>query len=259
MQTGLAGKYVVITASTNGIGYAAAKMFAEEGAYVVINGRTADILKDRCRQLEEEYGDGQVSGFCGDVTKEEGIAALKEYVKKTFGKIDCLVANAGNGRPIDESRLGINEWKVGFDINLFSAVNLIHDFEELWNYKKGGNIVLLSSLAACDRIGAPYAYAAAKEGIRVLTKYLSDDYASRNIRVNCVIPGNVFFRGGRWEELMKNDREVIEKYIQENVPLKRFADPEEVASAIIFLASDRASFITGTSLVVDGGQKRGIS
>ena len=191
------------------------------------------------------------------VTKESDIVALKKYVKERFGKIDCLVANAGSGRPIAESRLDIKEWKIGFDINLFSAVRLINEFEDMWDGE--GNIVLLSSLAASDRIRAPYAYAAAKEGIRVLTKYLSDDYALRNIRVNCVIPGNVFFSGGRWEELLESNKEEIERYIQENVPLKRFAEPKEIAVAIIFLASDLASFITGTSLVVDGGQKRGTS
>ncbi len=259
MHTGLEGKHIVITASTNGIGYAAAKMFIEEGAYVVINGRNADILKERCRILEKEYGDGCVLGFCGDAAKESDIAALKKYVNEKFGKIDCLVANAGSGRPIAESRLMITEWEAGFDINLFSTVRLIHEFEDMWNSGKKGNIVLLSSLAACDRIGAPYAYAAAKEGIRVLTKYLSDDYALHGIRVNCVIPGNVLFSGGRWEELMESNKEETERYIQENVPLKRFAEPEEIAAAIIFLASDLASFITGTSLVVDGGQKRGIA
>ena len=161
--------------------------------------------------------------------------------------------------PIGSHRMEIIEWEKGFDINLFSAVKLIQEFDDMWVQQEGGSIVMISSLAACERIGAPYAYAAAKEGIRVLTKYLSDDYAVRNIRVNCVIPGNVFYHGGRWEELLNQDREGIEKYIQENVPLKRFAKPEEVADAIVFLASERAAFITGTSLLVDGGQKRGIS
>ncbi len=258
MRTGLKGKHIIITASTNGIGYAAARMFAEEGACVVINGRDESVLNNQCALLKKEYGNGHVFGFCGDATKEKDIVALKQYVKQTFGKIDCLVANVGNGRPISESRLEITEWSTSFDINLFSAVKLIHEFEEIWDQQRGGSIVFLSSLAACDRIATPYAYAAAKEGIRVLTKYLSDDYADKSIRVNCVIPGNVLFAGGRWEELLKKDSESIEKYIRENVPLKRFANPEEIAAAIIFLASDLASFITGTSLVVDGGQKRGI-
>ncbi len=249
----------MITASTNGIGYASARMFLEEGAHVVLNGRNKDTLQSRCTILKREFGDEYVSYFCGDATKENDIIELKNCVQRMYGKIDCLVANVGSGRSLVEDKLNSNEWENSFQINLFSSVKLIHAFHEMWDVQKGGSIVLLSSLAACDRIGAPYAYAAAKEGIRVLTKYLSDDYASKNIRVNCVIPGNVLFPSGRWEELIAFDKEGIQNYIQKNVPMKRFAQPQEIAAAIVFLSSTPASFITGTSLVVDGGQKRGIS
>ena len=148
------------------------------------------------------------------------------------------------------------EWEKSFDINLFSTVKLVQAFDGLWNEERGGSIVMLSSLAAYNRISAPYAYAAAKQGISVFSKYLSDDYAKRNIRVNSVVPGNVFYKGGRWEELVKRDETGVKEYIENSVPLKRFASPDEIANAIVFLASDCASFITGTSLVVDGGQNR---
>ena len=258
MQTNLTGKKIVITASTNGIGYASAEMFLEEGAIVMINGRDAEVLNEKCRLLKERFGRDNIFGFCGDIAQKENISALKIFAQRTFGEIDCLVANLGSGKPIAENRLESFEWEKGFKVNLFSAVNLIREFENTWNSCKGGSIVMISSLAGCDCIRAPYAYAAAKDGIRVLTKYLSDDYADRKIRVNCIVPGNVLFPGGRWEELILQDKEGIEKYIHENVPLKRFAEPKEIAAAIVFLASDLASFITGTSLVVDGGQKRGI-
>lgn len=258
MKTELAGKKVVITASTNGIGYASARMFLEEGAFVMINGRNKETLQERCKILQKEFGNERVTGFCGDVEKESEIIKLKSNVQKVYGKIDCLVPNAGNGRPTSKDHMDINEWENSFQINLFSAVKLIYEFNDMWDIQKGGSIVLISSLAACDRIGAPYAYAAAKEGVRVMTKYLSDDYASKNIRVNCVIPGNIMFAGGRWEELMMLDKGGTEEYIQKNVPMKRFGRPREIASVIVFLASVSASFITGTSLVVDGGQKRGI-
>lgn len=258
MRTKLIGKKVIITASSNGIGYASARMFLEEGAFVIINGRHDEILQEKGHLLKKIYGDNHVYCFCGDITTKKGISALKKYVQDIFGTIDCLVANAGSGRPIAESRLDPAEWEKGFEINLFGAVRLIHEFDDMWDRQNGGNVVMISSLAACDRLKAPYAYAAAKEGIRVLTKYLSDDYALRNIRVNCVLPGNVLFPGGRWEELLMQDKEGTERYIQENVPLKRFAKPEEIASVVVFLASELASFITGASIVVDGGQKRGI-
>ena len=90
------------------------------------------------------------------------------------------------------------------------------------------------------------------------TKYLADRYAPRGIRVNTVSPGNVLFKGGRWEELLGKDERGVKAYISEKVPMRRFAGPEEIADAIAFLSSERASFITGSNLAIDGGQKRGI-
>ncbi len=259
MDLGLENKNIVVTASTDGIGHATACKFLEEGASVLINGRGAAKAVERLNSLRERFGERKVLLYIGDTALEDGIKEMHQYAKSALGHIDCIVPNVGSGRPIGRNRLENTEWEKGFDINLFSAVKLIREFDDMWAQHGGGSIVMLSSLAACERIGAPYAYAAAKEGIRVFTKYLSDDYAARNIRVNCVIPGNVFFTGGRWAELLEQDREGTEQYIQGNVPLKRFARPEEVANAVVFLASEAASFITGTSLLVDGGQKRGIS
>lgn len=259
MDLNLEGKKIIITASTDGIGYASAIKFLSEGADVLLNGRNKTKAVEKAESLKMRFGEGKVFLYVGDTASEDGIREMHQYAQNVLGHVDCIVANVGSGRPISEHRLEAMEWKKGFDINLFSAVNLVREFDDMWIRQIGGSIVMISSLAACERIGAPYAYAAAKDGIRVFTKYLSDDYASRNIRVNCVLPGNVFYHGGRWGELLMQDKEGIEKYIHENVPLRRFGKPEEIADAVVFLASERASFITGTSLLVDGGQKRGIS
>lgn len=257
MDLQLEGKKVIVTASTGGIGLATARKFLEEGTCVLINGKNEIKARAKKELLEAEFGYGRVFLYTGDVTLEENIRKLRQYAEEIWNRVDCIVANVGSGRPIAENRLESTEWEKGFDINLFSAVTLVREFDNMW--REGGSIVMLSSLAACDCIKAPYAYAAAKEGIRVFAKYLSDDYASRGIRVNCVLPGNVLFPGGRWEELLQQDKKEVEHYIQEKVPMKRFAIPEEIANAIVFLASGAASFITGTSILIDGGQKRGIS
>lgn len=256
MNLQLKGKNVIITASTDGIGYATARRFLEEGANILINGRNQVKAEERKKELEEEFPDRNVFAYAGDVTREENIQGLCQYAKMIFDQVDCMVANVGSGKPVSESRLAVEEWEKSFDINLFSTVKLVQAFDGLWNEERGGSIVMLSSLAAYNRISAPYAYAAAKQGISVFSKYLSDDYAKRNIRVNSVVPGNVFYKGGRWEELVKRDETGVKEYIENSVPLKRFASPDEIANAIVFLASDCASFITGTSLVVDGGQNR---
>lgn len=258
MDLQLKGKKAVITASTDGIGYATARRFLEEGACVLINGRNEHKADDKRKLLEKEFGKDRVFLYVGDTTVEEDIMKLHQYAGKIFSHIDCIVANVGSGKSVTESNLDIEGWKKSFNINLFSAVKLIQEFDDLWESSTGGSIVAVSSLAAYNRISAPYAYAAAKQGISVFSKYLSDDYADRNIRVNSVIPGNVYYEGGRWEELMRRDETGVKEYIEHSVPLKRFAVPDEIASAVVFLASGCASFITGATLLIDGGQSRAI-
>ena len=258
MDLQLKGKKVVITASTDGIGYAVAYRFLQEGACVLMNGRNESKAQQKRYLLEKEFGENRVFLYTGDTTSEAGIKGIYQHAESIFNHIDCIVANVGSGKPITQSNLDIKGWKKSFDINLFSAVKLVQEFDGFWEENTGGSIVLVSSLAAYNRISAPYAYASAKQGVSVFSKYLSDDYAGRNIRVNSVIPGNVFYKGGRWEELLKKDESGVKEYIEHSVPLGRFAVPEEIAEAVVFLASDRASFITGAALLVDGGQSRSI-
>lgn len=258
MDLHLKGKNVVITASTDGIGYATAYKFLEEGSYVLINGRNELKAQEKRSLLEKEFGNNRIFLYAGDAASEEGTKGICQYARSIFNRIDCIVANIGSGKPITQSNLDLEGWKKSFDINLFSAVKLIQEFNDYWEENTNGSIVMVSSLAAYNRISAPYAYAAAKQGISVFAKYLSDDYAKRKIRVNSVIPGNVYYKGGRWDELLRRNESDVEEYIERSVPLKRFAVPEEIADAIVFLASDRASFITGATLLVDGGQSRAI-
>lgn len=256
MDLGLAGKKVLITASSGGIGFATADSFLREGADVLLNGRNEEKLLQSYGILQQKYGTGRVYYFTGDMTQETVIIQCRDYVQKVWKKIDVLVPNLGSGKPISESRLDIKEWKAHIDVNLLSAVQVIRVLMELLPSGSNGSIILLSSITACERMNAPYAYAAAKNAVRTLCNYLAGDLADKAIRVNCVVPGNIFFPGGRWEELYNADKGGTEKYINTTVPMKRFGKPEEIADAIVFLASERAGFITGAELVIDGGQKR---
>lgn len=258
MNTNLFNKNIAVTASVNGIGYATVRFFLQEGARVLINGRNQKKLDHIKEQLIEEFGENRVFVFAGDVSEENTIHDLADYIRDIWGYVDCVVANLGSGRPISQNKMDIHEWQEMYKINLFSNIQLIAELDDCWDYEKGGSIVLLSSLAAKSRIDAPYAYAASKKSLEIFTKYLADDYAKRKIRVNCVAPGNVLFQGGRWEELIHDDEQGVRKYITDNVPFERFAKPEEIASVIVFLSSDLASFITGETIAVDGGQSRHI-
>lgn len=256
MDLGLSGKRVLVTASSGGIGFAIAERFLEEGAQVMVNGRNQERLNQNVELWRHKYGSEKVYGFCGDITDSETILCCKKKVEEIWNGLDILVPNLGTGKPLCSDKLNPKEWERFFRINLFSAVELIQNFRELLAHGKKANLVLISSIVAYERMSAPYGYAAAKNGVRTLANYLSGDLAEQQIRVNTVVPGNIYFKGGRWEELKEADAEGVQYYIDENVPMKRFGTPEEIADAVVFLASERASFITGAELVVDGGQKR---
>lgn len=256
MELGLKNKRVFVTASSSGIGFAIAKVFLNEGAKVVINGRNSNKVDLAVSKLKKECNSNYIYSFIGDITYKQNISNSKAFIEESIGGIDILVPNLGAGKPISNNHLDINEWEMMYAKNLFSAVKLIDVYRDVLMAGSAPCIVMISSIVACERMSAPIAYSAAKNGVRTLCNYLAGEYGKSNIRVNCVIPGNVYFEGGRWQELIQENKKGTMQYINDNVPMKRFASPEEIADAVVFLASERASFINGAELVVDGGQKR---
>lgn len=253
MDLGLKGKNVLITGSSKGIGLATAKAFLQEGATVVLNARNKERLNQVISDLRNLHP-RRVFGFAGDITKSEDAATVVRLLNESFDTLDIFVANLGSGKPEHSNPLDIAEWHRFMDINVFGNLSIIDQLHPLLKKTKNSNVVFLSSIVAKQRATAPVGYAAAKSSVLALTKYLANSWAQDGIRVNCVVPGNVYFEGGRWEELLHSDNDGVKNYIESEVPLKRFGKPEEIADAILFLASERASFITGSSLVVDGGQ-----
>jgi 3-oxoacyl-[acyl-carrier protein] reductase len=122
--------------------------------------------------------------------------------------------------------------------------------------QNGGSIILISSIAGHEVLPAPIPYSVAKAGVIVVCKNLSRHLAPHNIRINAVAPGNIFVKEGTWDKKIKEDPGGVKQYIETEVPMKRLGKPEEIADAVVFLASERASFITGACLIVDGGQTR---
>lgn len=256
MDLGLRDKNVLITASSQGIGLATAEGFLKEGANVIVNGRNREKLLQQYDMLQKKFGHEKVCYFAGDMSEEACLLQCRDYIKDIWGTLDILIPNLGSGKPVSKDKLDIKEWESLLNVNLLSAVRITGIFSDLLSLSGNGSIIFLSSIAAYERIHAPYAYAASKNAVRTLSCYLAGDLADKSIRVNCVVPGNIMFPGGRWEELHNQDKAGVENYIHTEVPLKRFGKPEEIADAIVFLASERAGFITGAELVIDGGQKR---
>lgn len=258
MELEMTGKVAFVTASSAGIGRATVEALLAEGVKVAINGRSASKLLETKQALMEKYGKSEVEVVQGDMTNEKVISDTCERLKQKYGLIDILVANLGSGKPLVADNLDLHEWQRLMQVNLYSVVWLMHEMRRLELLRHGnGVVILMASLAAYDRIGAPPAYAAAKAGIVSLVKYLAPMLAKDGIRINAVSPGNVYYEGGRWQELCEQDSEGIRRYIEREVPLKRFAKTEEIASAVTFLCSERSSFTTGAVLQVDGGQGRG--
>ncbi len=255
MELGLKGRRAFISGATRGIGFATAKAFLREGCNVYLNGHTAQRLQEACQSLKDEFG-GAVIPCPGDMTSAEGIGTLQDTLRSN--SLNVAVMNLGNGKANDKNGLSPDEWRRFYEINTISAVSVLEQLHPLLQRRKSASVVLISSVVARERSAAPVGYAAAKGALLTLCRYLSSAWAGDGIRVNAVLPGNVYFPGGRWEEIMAEDQVGTVDYIRHAVPMNRFGTPEEIADAVLFLASERASFITGAMLNVDGGQQSAI-
>ncbi len=256
MNLELGDKNIFISASSDGTGRTIAESFLAEGANVCINGRNEEKLGRCIDELVKIYG-SHVSAICADASDEAGISKIAEELSQKHKSLDGMVCCLGSGKPMEDDKLSPREWQRLMQINLYSAEALVKSLLPLMKKAKASSIVFISSIAAKEYNGAPYAYAAAKGGILTLAKYLSHDLAAFGIRVNTVMPGNIFYEGGRWDELMREDEASVKKYIDDSVPMRRFVTTKEIADAVVFLSSARSSFTTGAVLTVDGGQMAG--
>ena len=170
--------------------------------------------------------------------------------------INTLVANLGSGKGQRGWDASTAECHRLFDLNFLSNVKIAGAIIPHLMKTKSGNIVFIGSIAGLETLGAPPAYEAAKSALIAYSKNLANEVAKDLIRVNVVAPGNIMFPGSTWDEKIKANQLAVESMIKDQVPLKRFGKVQEVANAVLFLASKKAAFITGQCLVVDGGQTR---
>ncbi|MBS3052403.1 MAG: 3-oxoacyl-ACP reductase FabG [Candidatus Aenigmarchaeota archaeon] len=237
----LKDKVAIITGSSRGIGKATALLFAKEGCKVVVNYKSR---KEDAENVSKQIGKDNCIVVQADVSREEDVKKLiKETVDK-FRKIDILVNNAGEIIRPGDWKSDIDTWKKTIDANLTSAWLMTKEVAPI--IQKQGAIVNLTSTVGL--LGSQYvlAYSCAKNSIVALTKSFAKELAP-HIRVNAVAPSNVL------TDMTKSAGEELIERMKQNTLLKRLAEPEELAKAILFLASDDASYITGEVLVVDGG------
>ena len=249
----LAEKRALITGGGTGIGRATAELFAREGARVMVSGRRRAELEETVRLVEKVGGVAALAQ--GDVSRPEDAERMVRDTVAALGGVDILVNNAGIlVRNASVTSVSIEDWERVIKIDL-TGVFLVSRFAlfEMINGGRGGAIVNVSSVAGLlgDPKFAPYN--AAKGGVNLLTKNMALDYAGHGIRVNAVCPGRVATPMPMSRLKPGEDWDAVLAGWGKNIPLGRVGRPEDIAQSILFLASDEASWITGTTLVVDGG------
>jgi NAD(P)-dependent dehydrogenase (short-subunit alcohol dehydrogenase family) len=237
----LKDRIALVTGSTNNIGLATARAFAREGAKVIIHSRHADEAAKIARELN---GDS----FAADVGRPEEIAALFDHIKKRHRRLDVLVNNvAAQASRAGVLELSLEEWNQTLATNLTGYFLTIQHAARLMQEQGGGSIINISAASGERASPGRAAYSVSKGGIFSLSKQAAVDLAPHKIRVNCVVSGIVGTPIGSKE--MGN-----RKLEHDSIPLRRIGQPEEVAEAVLFLASDKASYITNAILAVDGGR-----
>lgn len=254
MNLNLSDKVFFIAGSSRGIGLGIAECFLNEGSKVVLTARNTKDLKKAEDSFNKRFK-GQVLCICGDMQDFSTIHSSLEKVVGYFGQLNGLVLNIGSG----QEPMGIYEnpevWQTSYDKNVKGSLLMVQAAIPYLK-QQGGAITFISSIAGIEDIKAPIAYSMHKAALNAASKKLSRELGSYRIRVNSVAPGNILFPGGSWETKLKNDSKKVEQYMSEEVPLKCLGNPEDIGNICTFLASDKAKFITGSLISVDGGQTR---
>jgi NAD(P)-dependent dehydrogenase (short-subunit alcohol dehydrogenase family) len=245
----LANKIAIVTGASSGIGYAAAKLFAAEGAKVVVAARRGRELEQLVREIQTKGG--SAVALAGDVRDEAYAKALVQLALERFGGLDVAFNNAGGLGPlVPTSEVEPSDWEDTLRLNLTSAFLAAKYQVPAMVQRKSGSIVFTSTFVGYT-VGMPNmaAYAASKSGLIGLTQVLAAELGAQGIRVNALLPGGTDTPMGR---VVVNTPEA-RAYVQGLHALKRLAEPEEIAKAALYLASDASSFTTGSALLVDGG------
>ena len=253
MDLGIKGRVALVTGGSRGLGLRCALSLAGEGVKVAICGRTEENLNKAVGDIKALGVDSM--GVVADVSDLSGIESLHRRVAGGLGPVDILVNNVGgSGSKADVLGITLEEFKDIFDLNLFGGFHLMKQVLPHMREQRWGRIVNIASIWGREH-GGPFAYMSAKAALIGATKHAAATLAKDGVLVNSIAPGSISHPGGSWERFQsQSPPEAVESFIEWNLPMGRFGWPEPVGDLAAFLASERASMVTGACIVVDGGQ-----
>ena len=256
MDLQLKDKVAIVTGSSKGLGLASARALVEEGCRVTVCARGQAALDGAAAELARAAGRSDaVLAVLADVATEEGCATVVSGAVRHFGRVDILVNNVGKAAGADVVQTSDADWQSALDQTLFPAIRMSRLAVPEMRRAGGGVILMIASIWGRES-GGRMTYNAVKAAEISLAKAMSQQLAKDNIRVNSVAPGSIMFEGGSWWKRQQDDPQGIAEFIKTELPFGRFGTKEEVGNLVAFLASPRASWISGACITVDGGQSR---
>lgn len=262
MNTGLKDKVAIVCAASEGLGRAAAEALAAEGCRLAICSRRQDAVDRVAVELRQQYG-VEVLAVQADLRQSAQVTALVDATVKTFGGLDVMVTNVGGPKPGLFETLSDEDWIDAVQLLLMSAVRLSREAIPHMRRRGGGRIIHITSVAVKQPVAGLMLSNAVRAAVVGFAKTLSREIAKENITVNCVAPG--YTRTQRVVKLNEagaqregTSVEEVERRLIANIPVGRLGEPDELASLICYLASDKAAYITGSIIQVDGGSVAGL-
>jgi 3-oxoacyl-[acyl-carrier protein] reductase len=262
MDLGLQDKVAVVAAASQGLGRAVATALAAEGARVAICSRSQERVEAAAKEIRAQTG-AEVLAVTADVTREEDVERFVGAVVKRWGTVHVCVVNAGGPPAKSFAEITLEDWQNAVNLNLMSAVHFSRAVLPRMQAQKWGRLIFLTSVAVKQPIDGLLLSNAVRSGVTGLAKSLANEYGRANVLVNTVCPG--YTRTERLQELIDalstrkgiSKKEVVQGWTAQ-IPLGRVGEPEELAALVAFLASERASYITGSSIAVDGGHVKSL-
>ncbi|MFC7363899.1 MULTISPECIES: SDR family oxidoreductase [Bhargavaea] len=263
MDLKLKDKHVLVMASSKGLGRAIALEFAKEGASVFLTSRSSESLDQTAGEIKQESGNGNIHYHSCDMSREEDISALFRKVREVFGGVDVLVNNTGGPKAGGFAGVDDADWVRAFEQNLLSYTRTIREVLPGMQENNWGRIINISSSSTKEVIDGLILSNTFRAGMVGLTKSLAREYAASNILVNTVGPGRIEtdriieLDTARAQTIGVSQEEVTEK-AKQGIPIGRYGQPAEFARSVVFLASGANTYLTGQSIVIDGGMLKAL-